>query len=255
MITCDFCEKEFETHEGLNSHNGQVHRDKLYTDFECPICHDFIKVLKSELKNNKRKTCRNDKCSKKYRSKIMTGENNHQWKGGKVKIDCNYCDNSRMVERFYKNTYLTCGSKECKVKRAKEHLDEIRATDKKEVREKIRQSKIGANNPNWSGGVKLPRGRNWETQRKKAIKRDNNKCRQCGLHRKSHYDKYNCDLHVDHITPRREFIFNGKLDWKKANKLDNLMTLCCVCHSKKSWSNNFKQKDELKWDYVEPMSY
>lgn len=78
---------------------------------------------------------------------------------------------------------------------------------------------IGDNNPNWRGGTPQPydRGRNWQSQSRKARERDMYTCQLCG-------QKGIC---VHHIIPYRNF--NG--DWKTANKLDNLITLCIRCHA------------------------
>lgn len=55
-----------------------------------------------------------------------------------------------------------------------------------------------------------------------TIKRDKEKCVDCGLTRKQHIRKWGKDLHVNHI------------DHTKVNFLDNLETLCVRCHASKS---------------------
>jgi len=70
-------------------------------------------------------------------------------------------------------------------------------------------------------------GPNWEEQREKAISRDEHECRECGVSRKMHKEKYNHDLHVHHIKPLREI---G--DYTEANTLKNLKALCAPCHRK-----------------------
>lgn len=70
-------------------------------------------------------------------------------------------------------------------------------------------------------------GTNWDEQRQKAIHRDGCECANCGLTRKEHYDQYDSDLHVHHITPIRSM---GS--YSKANELENLVTLCIVCHQR-----------------------
>jgi 5-methylcytosine-specific restriction endonuclease McrA len=67
-------------------------------------------------------------------------------------------------------------------------------------------------------------GPNWQIQRAFAITRDNGKCVDC-----------NADLmngqtpHVHHIKSLRSF--DG--DWKAANALGNLVTVCPPCHLKR----------------------
>lgn len=65
--------------------------------------------------------------------------------------------------------------------------------------------------------------------REAAIQRDGEKCVKCGVSRNEHRTKWGMDITVDHIdgtgknTPQH----------LKNNSLDNLQTLCLVCHGKK----------------------
>ena len=68
-------------------------------------------------------------------------------------------------------------------------------------------------------------GPNWDSKREEAITRDGGCCTECGMAREEHRDRYDQDLHVHHIVPIREI---G--DYTKANRLDNLTTLCFKCH-------------------------
>lgn len=79
---------------------------------------------------------------------------------------------------------------------------------------------IGSGNPNWRGGTstETSRGANWKTQSTLARKRDRYTCQSCGK----------IGINVHHIKPYK--LFNN--DWKMANKLSNLITLCTSCHSK-----------------------
>lgn len=64
-------------------------------------------------------------------------------------------------------------------------------------------------------------GPNWPTQRDLARKRDLYRCQSCGI---SETDKAH---HVHHKIPFRNFI-----TYQEANQLNNLITLCPVCHKK-----------------------
>lgn len=87
----------------------------------------------------------------------------------------------------------------------------------------IAQDLTGSNNPRWRGGYRNGyRGPNWKEQSSKARQRDNFTCRRCG-----HF-QIKPHLPVHHIKPYRDF--NG--DYKKANRLSNLITLCRNCHSR-----------------------
>lgn len=93
---------------------------------------------------------------------------------------------------------------------------------RRDVREKIRKSKIGSRNamfgkfgeknPNWKGGKITYRGKGWHGIRKQAIRRDKGRCRRCGSQRQ---------LQVHHIVPYRD---------SQNNLLENLVTLCASCH-------------------------
>lgn len=63
-------------------------------------------------------------------------------------------------------------------------------------------------------------GANWDKQRLSALKRDNFRCQTCGISNKD------ITLHVHHIQPFRTF----EGDYRSANQLDNLATLCPSCH-------------------------
>lgn len=80
---------------------------------------------------------------------------------------------------------------------------------------------LGENNPNWKGGYAPYYGPDWYFQKKLARKRDKHLCQLCGIEENGRKH----DVH--HIISRRDFD-----DYKKANKLENLITLCISCHRK-----------------------
>lgn len=77
----------------------------------------------------------------------------------------------------------------------------------------------GKNHHNWQGGAGDFRGYNWDKQRKAALERDSYTCQKCGTE---------IGLIVHHIIPYR--LFGGNSE--KANSLENLITLCNICHPK-----------------------
>lgn len=85
------------------------------------------------------------------------------------------------------------------------------------------EDRRGERNPNWTGGTADPDayGPNWNRQRRRAKHRDKHTCQLCGY--RSGGDRY---LDVHHIIPIKKF----KLDWKEANRLSNLISLCRFCH-------------------------
>jgi len=101
----------------------------------------------------------------------------------------------------------------------------------------LSENNSGNNHPRWNGGDINYYGPNWESQRKKVLKRDNCKCQKCGR------KKDNAKLDIHHIIPFKEYrlpLFSGvpirnvlaEFNWERANKLENLITLCASCHQK-----------------------
>jgi 5-methylcytosine-specific restriction endonuclease McrA len=83
----------------------------------------------------------------------------------------------------------------------------------------------GENNGAWNGGDISYYGPNWYSQRRKARKRDNYTCQDCGIIEQ----EYGRELSIHHIVPFRNF----KGDWERANELSNLVSLCEPCHRKR----------------------
>lgn len=85
------------------------------------------------------------------------------------------------------------------------------------------KERMGENNPNFVHGLTYlypGRGQNWHSQRRKVIRRDKRTCQVC--------KKTKNGLDVHHVIPYVNFEDN----WKEANKLSNLITLCRQCHVK-----------------------
>ena len=84
-------------------------------------------------------------------------------------------------------------------------------------------ARLGESNPAYKHGQYEPdRGKNWERQRGLTLKRDGYRCQIC--HRKVGVSPFDHGVH--HIKPY--YTFNG--DYKTANQLSNLITLCVFCH-------------------------
>ena len=84
----------------------------------------------------------------------------------------------------------------------------------------------GEQHPDWDGGHSLEYGGEWIEQREKAIQRDNEQCRRCGVSRKEVQETTDRDLHVHHIRKLKRFD-----DLSEAHRLGNLITLCQNCHA------------------------
>lgn len=93
---------------------------------------------------------------------------------------------------------------------------------------------------NWKGGYDPYYGPNWKVQRKKCRERDNNTCQIC------HKTKVELgrNLDVDHKIPFEAF----NLNWQEANRLENLISLCASCHTKKTnWQVTYGKITISKW--------
>jgi 5-methylcytosine-specific restriction endonuclease McrA len=90
-----------------------------------------------------------------------------------------------------------------------------------------RQTMSGDNNPAWRGGLEPYYGPNWERQARRTRQRDNHTCQHCGI-TEAELGKL---LHAHHIVPLREF----HRDFRRANALSNLVSLCSHCHKLLEW--------------------
>lgn len=76
-------------------------------------------------------------------------------------------------------------------------------------------------------------GPNWQEQRRKALERDNYRCRTCGAAADEEEGATRGrSLHVHHLRPFRDFGYVPQRNeqYVQANRLENLITLCPTCH-------------------------
>lgn len=99
-----------------------------------------------------------------------------------------------------------------------------------DVRDRSESIPTGSDHHNWKENASPVCGPNWEEQRLKARIRDQGRCQRCGIHDGKHLETANQVNHVHHIVPRSKYVTAGELDYEKANRLDNLVTLCASCH-------------------------
>jgi len=179
------------------------------TTFTCIVCDKkFERYEVNETPSNKH-YCSSE-CFGEWVSENNIGEDHPNWNGGKIVVNCEWCNNSlqRKPSDLEKNSHHFCDYN-CQGKWRSEY-------------------KTGEDAFNWRGGCKNYYGEKWYSQRRKAIDRDNEQCQDCGMNRDQHYDEHGSDLEVHHKIPIRTFN-----DTAEANKLDNLVTLCVNCHIKR----------------------
>lgn len=214
----------------------------------CAECGKELKRLLAESKRQKNFFCSLD-CMGKYRSKHYVGQNATR-KSPRIKVTCNNC--GKVIERtpytknLVKNHYCshkcqseygritmsctTC-NKTIKVWKSKKSYTKNLFCSRKCFSEWQSVNMAGENNPSYTGG-KNYYGPNWRGQRRKARKRDNYKCQSCGINEK----KLGRQLDVHHIKPFKSFNYTKENNnYKEANKLTNLISLCPSCHKAAEW--------------------
>lgn len=168
---------------------------------ECEACGDEFSVKHAE--KDKSRFCSRD-CLGHWMSENMTGENNRYDYKEDIEATCEWCGDSYTARPSKEGKTRFC-SQECMVEwRSRKYS--------------------GENHPRWKGNDEYYRGPNWHRQRAKARERDNQTCQNCG--------SADSELDVHHIIPFREFD-----DYERANRLQNLITLCDSCHSNVEWGN------------------
>lgn len=89
----------------------------------------------------------------------------------------------------------------------------------------------GENNSRWRGGPKVWYGASWPYARRACRHRDK-VCQGCGVSS----SQTGRALDVHHLIPFRTF---GPARHLEANRLENLVALCQVCHMKREWGTNW----------------
>lgn len=251
---CQYCHKKFTSRDRSRkycSHDCSSKARRIFKSKRCPICNLMFQPNKNRirycswkcyLKDNKQQfTC--EICGKLF-------EHN----GGKNRF-CSYdCARIGHRTRFQKECEICsklfwtipskahrefCCSWKCRNKRRHRPLTCEWCGKTVEVQAHVIESgkytgrfcsyecaaawQKGENHSNWQGGHEKWRGPNWRRQSKAARKRDDYTCQNCGVTK----DELGRPLDVHHVIPWRDF--DG--DWKKANRLDNLISLCQSCHT------------------------
>ena len=102
-------------------------------------------------------------------------------------------------------------------------------THSDEYKERLKKELTGENNVNWKGGItpesKLRLSKaEWKKIRLEVYKRDNYKCRDCGVKCTNSKKQTWKTIQCHHL-----------ISWREIEKedIDNLITLCCRCHGKR----------------------
>ena len=236
MPDCPTCLTSIDTEHGLRIHHSKIHNERL-PNRECVVCgiefysqggqrcseHSNMKGVANPNWKDAKKSATCVVCDKifnyypsnkegKYCSECVedseinwgienlkhgNGNKHANWKGGGNKLTCEQCKQEFLT---YRKGARFC-SRNC--------MGEWKS-------ENIR----GRNHHNYTGYDGYY-GKNWWSQRKKRRMIDDATCQICGV-TKNDIDRYP-DVH--HIIPKNEFD-----DLKKANRINNLISLCPSCH-------------------------
>lgn len=160
---------------------------------DCAICGKPVTKAVSVIQQGRVSLC-SPECYSKYFSERMKGENHPFY--ARVEVKCCHCGNTVMRPISHARTAKrTFCSNSCRITFVKNN----------------------EHNPYYDVRYDKRRGANWQTQRSKALLRDDFTCQICG-------SKDNLNVH--HKKPYVEFGGN----YQKANRLDNLLTVCHSCH-------------------------
>lgn len=207
---CQHCGEQFEHNP---SETGKYCSKKCYNQYRkekgtvtepCTVCETDVERYKCHA--DKYRTFCSEECENKWRKQTFSGEDNPVY--SKKQVECEQCGQQfkRTPSRLERSNRTFCG-RECTNKWYSDMLS-------------------SPWNPKWrTGDVQRDYGENWLEVRREVLKRDRFECQRCGMTWKEHTEKYNKSLDVHHKTPLREFESP-----KKANTMDNLVTLCKSCH-------------------------
>lgn len=151
---------------------------------------------------------------------------------------CKTCHKLKRKNEFYKHKLtkdkLFPECKSCNIKRATRwqnaNPEKKRINDRRNWK-KHREKRIRA-------GKKCYDKREYGGLRVNVLKRDNYKCVFCGMTQNKHIKKWGSSLNVDHINRNR-----------KENIMNNLQTVCLICHGKKHIGDN-QGKGQFKRGHV-----
>lgn len=172
------------------------------------------------------RACKNDVCSKVEVSCVTCGKPDLRWPSQTNESETHYCS-SRCRQNIDILTCEWCGTH---FERHSYSVGERSFCSRSCVGKWRSVTFSGENSPAWKGGWSSYYGPDWNSQSRKARKRDGYACRVCGLKQEDHYRA----LDVHHIVPFRAFgyIYGENESDKLANDLSNLITVCPSCHGK-----------------------
>jgi len=251
--TCPTCGRsDFKNRTGMKQHHAIAHGESLsMKTVECDRCGSEFEKRADHAERLDHHFC-DEACEGEWRSDCLGGENSPQW--SRVESECHWCGDAIQVERrkydAYKRNFcskgcLTDWQSEWRSGREKvetrpcsycgdpverfpsEFYDERQFCTHGCLGSWLSEQNVGEANPSWSGGHERYYGSSWQRQRSEALDRDGHQCVVCGMTSSEHIETHDQGLHVHHITPFRKY---GVENHERANRLENLVTLCQTHH-------------------------
>lgn len=260
-VECPTCERAFKSERAMKVHHTKGHGESLITTEEtCHTCGETFIDTRNRDRNSERRFCNND-CRREW-LRSRTGDKHPR--SNFVEVQCAHCDTTLIRSKWrvdahelsfcdlgclgqwrsvhksgpdshlYSSIEVECENCGAMVLKPPSHIDgRMHFCDAECHGQWASLNRVGENNPTYKGGGAHYYGPNWNRQRRLARERDGYICQDpaCDIDNTQHLEMWSEMLHVHHIVR-----FGNFDDYREANKLDNLITLCRSCHLGK-WEN------------------
>jgi len=240
-----FCDQDCHAEWQAENYQGEGHPSWNRKSVECAQCGEKLLRPESEL-DKSRHFCDNS-CRGEWQSENYNRSDNPNWQ--RITVECDYCGSELKRPPYKEKQENHFCDRECQGNYQSENWTGeasprwesketecvncgaglLRAPYKFNQKGQFcdltcfheRQSYTQTDSVNDPDN----RGRFWKQQRKKALRRDEFKCQECGISQSEHEKNHGMSLHVHHIKPSREF--ESKYN---AHSIENLVCLCISCH-------------------------
>jgi len=206
--TCPKCGKVCKNEYGVKVHYGQAHEGSIAgIEFECDWCGKVNKKRRAVVEKSERNFC-DSLCYGKWKSRELAGEANPMY--GVDGEDAPAYGRTGEDHPMFGRTGL----------------------------DNPMGGVTGEDHPCYAGGTGARYGSNWKRVRRDVIDRDGGVCQMedCRMTREEHREKYNKDINVHHITPKKYFEWwsevEPSVELEHANVPRNLITLCTKCNNR-----------------------
>lgn len=220
--------------------NKENNTDRI--EVVCEHCGEEVERLPSQIKENQHTYCSRE-CHYEHKEERYSGAGNPRY--NKTEVSCDCCGDTILRAKWEKERYERNYCEDCWGDATVTVTCEW-CGDEKEVWPSHRdqsdiyfcghkchgkwqsQTRRGEDHPRWRPGRRPEYyGPNWFEQRRKALKRDQHRCQDCGITEA----EFGESLSLHHIKPFREFELDDGYDYEAANQLENLVALCRPCHN------------------------